>query len=1172
MLEGLMGFDKLYAAPNLCGASQQIFTSKNGLINTATNAIAQTPDGFVWIGGYAGIVRYDGKQFMSFGEQQISTVSDLLCASDGTLWIASTNRGLIHYSNNEFIYYKDQNKALSTDIECLVESKEGEIFFGTEQGIGKVDQNGHAQMLEIEALRGKKVVYLACGEDKSLLISTKTGEIYTYQNAQCQSIQDVLPDEDQARYVTYLPNSQQYVIGTVRGKLLFLSEALKPIHTIQIEGMNNINQIRQMGDSSLWICGDNGVVTYHEGQIVWQDLDIDSSIEDIMIDLCGNYWFCSSRQGVLRVALSPFCDISRVAKLDEMIVNAVIKYDGCYYIGHDGGVTILNEATLRTVHREALSFLEGVRVRFLFEDDQKRLWICTTGKGIFCVDDEGHVILYDKAHYPELKTDQFRSLIQVNDQFVFASEKGAYILKNGEIQPLLLNQEEAEVRILSMAEVNGVYYIGTDGYGMYVIKEGKVLKHLDAKSPLDSNVVMHMNISSDGKGLWLSLINSLAYYQLDTGSIKKIDALPALDVMSTITDEKRNMWILAGDGFYETTEQALLNNEPFSYQRFTQNNGLPFDITTNSWSYLDEHQVILCGIEGIATYNLDKGKEKETSIATFIDGVEADGKTLFASKGQSINIAADVQRMSFMAHLATGVFENPHIFYYLEGFEETPNVEEYSKLDTMEYTNLPGGDYVFHFGIMNREKGMIQQEVTLPIHVAYYWYEYKSVKWILTVVGAIFLFRLVQLVIRYHQTILQKEVYIAQEKVEQEKKINEKLSDANKALQIARLEAEKANQAKSVFLSRMSHDIRTPINGIVGMTRIAKENIQQEEKVLDALDKIDGASHQLLTIINDVLDVSKMESGKMELVEEPFNILKLVKQDGITTSSACEENHIQLLPPHVSLVHEEVIGCSVYILRVIQNITSNAIKYNRPGGTIECWLEETPIDQTHSMYKFVVKDTGIGMSEAFLKHLFEPFSQEHSNVRTKYVGTGLGMSIVKNLVELMNGTIQVESEEGKGSTFTFEIPLRINEDKILVEADKEIRKGNYAGKCVMLVEDNELNMEIGKYILEEENLRVVVARNGKEAVDLLIASSPGTFDLIFMDIMMPVMNGLEATEAIRKCGHKQARTIPIVAMTANAFVDDVKHCMDAGMNEHLVKPLDIKKVIEVLNHYLGQSS
>ncbi len=375
-----------------------------------------------------------------------------------------------------------------------------------------------------------------------------------------------------------------------------------------------------------------------------------------------------------------------------------------------------------------------------------------------------------------------------------------------------------------------------------------------------------------------------------------------------------------------------------------------------------------------------------------------------------------------------------------------------------------------------------------------------------------------------------------------------------------------ANSAKSEFLSHMSHDLRTPINGILGMLAIMEKSQGDPKRQKDCWKKIRVSTEHLLSLVNDVLQVSRLESGRPALVEEPFDLCNILENCITILSVQAEERGIRLLLREVELQHDRLIGNPMHLKQILMNIIDNALKYNRPHGSVYVRVKEIACQGRTADYRFVIEDTGIGIGEEFKKHIFEPFTQEHQGARTNYNGVGLGMSTVKRLVEQMKGSIKVDSQVGKGSVVQITLPIQIDEMRDGKSADEERNvQGNIAGMRVLLVEDNEINCEIVEYILREAGAEVVTANDGKAAVDVFAASESGMIDCVLMDLMMPVMSGYEAARVIRSLDRPDAKVVPIIALSANAFEEDVAMAKDAGMNEHLAKPVDMRKMFQVMS-------
>ena len=394
-----------------------------------------------------------------------------------------------------------------------------------------------------------------------------------------------------------------------------------------------------------------------------------------------------------------------------------------------------------------------------------------------------------------------------------------------------------------------------------------------------------------------------------------------------------------------------------------------------------------------------------------------------------------------------------------------------------------------------------------------------------------------------------------------------------KRLKASMEDAHRANLSKTAFLQRMSHDIRTPLNGIVGMIHIAEKHNNDVVKLQECRQKILQSTDYLQNLINNVLDISKLESGSLVLEHKSFDLAELLSNNLTVVAMSAYENGVRFEGgvDASTIRHRHLIGSPVHLSRILMNLSSNAIKYNHFHGTVNVHCEELSDDGDTAVFQFVCSDTGLGMSEEFQKHAFDAFAQEGKRSTTTFSGSGLGLSIVRDIVELMGGTIELESAENIGSTFTVPFEIEHLAEKNDPQKDNCPQSMNLSGKRVLLVEDNAINMEIAHAILEEEHLDIVEAKNGKEALEIFRNSKMGEYDFIIMDVMMPVMDGLEATKAIRELEREDAKKIPIIAMTANAFEEDRKACLDAGMDEHIGKPIDIPLLKSAIIKMLAKS-
>ncbi len=432
--------------------------------------------------------------------------------------------------------------------------------------------------------------------------------------------------------------------------------------------------------------------------------------------------------------------------------------------------------------------------------------------------------------------------------------------------------------------------------------------------------------------------------------------------------------------------------------------------------------------------------------------------------------------------------------------------------------------------------------------------------------GIAFILYVVLLVAALAQNRKNDRIHLAQS-VEVERAYSKELAEAA-------LRAQEANTAKTEFLQRMSHDIRTPINGIRGMIEVGEACADDLEKQASCRRKIWNASGLLLDLVNEVLDMSKLESGEIELDREPMNVEEVFEELIQVVERQAAEKDVRLGCEFVNLKHPDVMASPLHVKRLLMNILSNAVKYNKPDGEVRLSCTETSFDGRVASYRFVCQDTGIGMSEEFQAKIFEPFAQENASLTRQYGnGTGLGMPIAKSLVELMGGTIAFTSEKGVGTCFTVDIPFEVCPEGVRSRRrleEKSRPRASIAGFTVLVAEDNDLNMEIEAFLLNQAGAVVIQACDGQEAVEIFGASRPGDIDVILMDVMMPVMGGYDATRAIRGLDRPDAASIPIIAMTANAFAEDRRQAREAGMDEHLAKPLDSDKVINTIARLVGE--
>ena len=532
------------------------------------------------------------------------------------------------------------------------------------------------------------------------------------------------------------------------------------------------------------------------------------------------------------------------------------------------------------------------------------------------------------------------------------------------------------------------------------------------------------------------------------------------------------------------------------------------------------------------------------SIASLLSGYETEnGATIVVSQGDTI-VASNDESLIGAATGDIGILRR---------------IQADGVIGKLVHTNQAEGEPAQYFGLMERGR---------DVYVYCFLPEANILRSTLLAAASTLLIYAV-LVAAVYMIRLQLAQRYREEQVRAQQQYAESLRDKNEQLSRAVEQADRANAAKTSFLSRMTHDIRTPLNGIIGLLEIDAAHPEDTALVNANREKMRVVANHLLALINDILQMSKLESGEVTLAHELVDLDRLTVDILTIVGDKAAESGVTLEYDKSSypISTPWVYGSPVHLRQIFLNIYTNCIKYNRVGGKVTSRVENLGIKDFTVTYRWTITDTGIGMSREFLQHIFDPFAQERSDDRSIRQGTGLGMTIVKGLVEKMNGTIEIESREGEGSTFMITLPFEIAEAPAQIPEQSAQPEESIAGLHLLLAEDNALNAEIAKTLLEDAGAQVTVVTDGKQAVETLEGSEPGTFDGVLMDMMMPVMDGITATHAIRALPRSDLAAIPILAMTANAFAEDAQRCLDAGMNAHLAKPLEMQKVIRAIARF-----
>ena len=708
------------------GNVQKLFTSENGLLATAATAIAQTGDGMIWIGGYGGLVRYDGETFEVFDEE-ISGISDLMSGKDGSLWIASSDKGLFCYKDHELFSIPFEDGTTDFEAECLAEDADGKVWFGTEDGIGMVDADRIARKPEIPELAGSYINSLHTVEGQVYCV-TRKGELFCYDGSSAVRIK-LGSDSRNVRCIEYDAYHDMFYVGTTGNMILEYDRNFSRRGILTTRSLQCINDICCIQDGEIWVCADNGIAVMLGSRIRIQRMMIDNSVDQVMIDHEGNKWFVSSRQGILEVSRSRFCNISQIAGLPQLVVNAVQKVDDRLYIGHDDGLVILNTNTYEMIEDPDFSRLNDARIRDILLDSRGRLWFCTRAKGLLCLDQDKTWKIYKKAVYPELGSDSFRCVTECWDGRILAgTDEGAYFIDGPKVSCVVNDPSSLSLRILGVLQDGDSCYLGTDGYGVFVVKDGEITSHLTASDGLSSNAVMKICKSKTSDRIWMVTRMDICWLDEDL-SIHNVSNFPSINCMDIILTESEDMWILSGGGIYRTTEESLVSGEDLLYTLYHRADGIPFEVTANGRQCRDEDILYISGSGGVMSMNISTAEDREDAeYPLLIDYIEVDDSREYLKKDQQISLGTNAQRIVLGTHVITYRSENPYVFYFLEGFDNDRQVQQLRNLPKISYTNLPGGNYTFHFGILDHYSGDVVQEVTVPVQKEFKWHERNAVR------------------------------------------------------------------------------------------------------------------------------------------------------------------------------------------------------------------------------------------------------------------------------------------------------------------------------------------------------------------------------------------------------------------------------------------------------------
>lgn len=706
------------------GRSAVLYDSQNGAAPAEANAIVQTSDGFIWVGCYQGLARYDGNDFIWVDASRgITSVASLCVDSSGRLWVGTNDNGAALYENGEFYFFDKDMGLKSSSIKAISEDGKGNILLGTTQGIAYIDRNMQVGKIDDPRINSSYISKLERDGEGNVYGVSLSGDVFVLQEL---AVEKHFPRREIGNELitSICPTDKEegdVYLGTEDAGILRINLLSKHMEYRRISTFfgATVNKMFMMSDESVIVCGDSGMgyINRYGTFVRVSELPMQNSIDDMMEDYEGNYWFVSSRQGVMKLAKSRFCNISLQSGLESIVVNSTCRYRNMVYIGSDRGLYIVNDWN-KKIYNELTRMLEGVKIRCIKEDSKGNLWLCTYGSlGVVCCYPDGtYQCISEKQG---LKSDHIRTILELSGgDMAVATSGGISILRQGKVvKNYGVEEGISNTEILCLTEgEDGILYGGSDGGGIYALDlKRDTVENINRDDGLTSDVIMR--IKKDGKygGYWVITGNSIAY--MKKGEIRTIHSFPYANNFDIIYDKQDRAWILSGIGIYCVELDKLYKDEVTNYHFYDTSLGLPCNITANSRNHLEEDGTLyLSGTSGVGSLNIDEMEREETKVRLAVPYVSLDNEMVYFHDGDSIEIPKDCKRVTIYGYVLNYSLYNPTVSYYLEGFNEKPQITNKTALSPISYTNLKGKDYTFHLSALDGNTGETVNQVQVYLY------------------------------------------------------------------------------------------------------------------------------------------------------------------------------------------------------------------------------------------------------------------------------------------------------------------------------------------------------------------------------------------------------------------------------------------------------------------------
>ena len=1141
------------------GYTAKIYDATNGLPTSDANWILCSSDGYVWIGGYSGIIRYDGSAFERMDATGGLTSGRVMMEDHlGRIWVGTNDNGVVVMDGADSIHYTYHDGLTSSSIRSFAEDRNGRVYIGSTNGINYVDPDGIVKpFVSKEKIDHEIIGKLVTAADGSVYGSTLDGTIfriypfgetesYSEEELGLKQVNTIFPDPKDPDRIYFGTEGSELYYGVFGDK----RENLEQIPVDLPDGVEWISEECQR----IWVSSEKllGYLDTDRKFHVLHNLPMDNSIWMITSDYQGNLWMASSRQGVCKVVTNNFLDMTEEAGLPEEVVNTTCLHQDLLYVGTDNGLRILTKDN-RSVENELTEYFRDVRIRCIIEDTDKNLWISafTGGVGLVRVSPDGKIRSFTTAD--GLPTEEIRCTSLTRDGRILVGTKAGLSIINGDKVVKTVGEGSSMENTVLLTVEEGIdqkIYLGTDGGGIYVV-DGDQISHLGRDDGLSSDVILRIKRDEKRGVLWIITSNSIEY--LKDGVITLVNSFPYNNNFDLYFDSQDQVWVLSSYGVFVLKAEELLSDQVTDYRLYTIANGMTGAATANSFSALDEEGNLYISCRtGVSHVNIEQYYDVNARIRTTLRYVTMNDAEIRPDAGGVYTIPAGPGRTVIMPSILDYTMTNPLIHVWLEGTEDPGITAEKSNLTALEYTGLGYGNYTLHVEVLDPSTKRVLQDDIYPITKKP---QILELPWFRALI-AILLACLVALIVWriMNSTIIRRQY---------------------EEIRVAKEEAERANTAKSRFLANMSHEIRTPINTIMGMDEMIlredTEGVPEEyaKAVKRHAKDIRLASESLLGLINDLLDMSKIESGKMHLVEIEYDVADFLRAIITMIRVKSSEKDLTFETKVDPQLPERLYGDAAKIKQVVLNLLTNAVKYTEHGG-VTFAVSLLKKEGETAWLQFLVRDTGIGIKPEDMEKLFTAYERLDEEKNTGIQGTGLGLDISKKFSELMGGEIRVESVYGEGSEFYFTLSQKILEEKGIGEFSEKTEHADslaYVPQFVapeakiLVVDDNPMNLTVIKGLLKQTKARVTTAGGGEECLKKLREES---FHVVLLDHMMPGMDGIETVQEIRKT-HPD---LPVYALTANSTAGGDAFYQEKGFTGYLAKPVESEVLERSIKEHL----